>query len=66
MYDYRSQRLETLSRETHTYNTVGNHHHPTQTIRKYTTSLERCNAETYTHNNGISLADYYNTAWKKW
>ena len=66
MYDYRSQRLEELNKETHKYNTVGNHHHPTQTIKRYSTNFERLNAETYCHNNRVSLEDYYNTSWKKW
>lgn len=58
--------FEQLNRDTWRHNNIGNNYHPSNTGYNNSTDFTRLNAETYSQNNKISLADYYNTAWKKW
>ena len=66
MYDYRTKRLEQLNRETHTYNTVGNHHHHSNTGIKHPTNFSNLNRETFAHRNGISVQSIYESYGRQW
>lgn len=66
MRDTRTERLERLNRETHNYNTVGNHHHHSVTGITHPTDFSRLNRETYAHNNKISVQSIYESYGRNW